>query len=206
MPKLFFSLLLPIALNLTACSTVLNNLPGVYTLEIQQGNMVDQEMIDQLKPNMTKRQVLYIMGSPMLVDFFHQKRWDYLYSRQTEGEDHEQKRIALFFEGDILTGVQGDFKPDLQAAKPVREVTVDVPPRDLEKTLWEKIVWLFTDEPEQKVKPVVVKKAPAIPTPAAKQEAQNKALKDTVDAKNPAQETDTQPDNPNDNNLLNRKF
>lgn len=206
MSKLFFSLILPIALSLTACSTVLNNLPGVYTLEIQQGNMVDQEMIDQLKPGMTKRQVLYIMGSPMLVDFFHQKRWDYLYSRQAEGEDREQKRVALFFEGDILTGIQGDFKPDLLAAKPVKEVTVDVPPRDLEKTLWEKVVWLFTDEPEQKVKPAIVKKARVISTPAAKQKAQNKALKDTVDAKNPAQETDAQTDNPNDNNLLNSKF
>lgn len=150
MHKLFFLFPALVSLTLTACSTVLDNLPGVYTLEIQQGNMVDQDMIDQLKPNMTKRQVLYIMGSPMLIDVFHPKRWDYLYSKQIDGETREQKRISLYFEGDILTGIQGDFKPDIQAAKKTKETTVDVPERDLEKTLWEKTVWLFSDEPERK--------------------------------------------------------
>ncbi len=148
MPRLLFFLILLISL--TACSTVLNNLPGVYTLEIQQGNMVDKDMVDQLKPNMTKRQVLYIMGSPMLVDFFHKNRWDYLYSKQIDGDEREQKRIALFFENEVLTGVQGDFKPDLNAVKRSKEVTLVLPERNLEKTLWEKIVWLFTDEPERK--------------------------------------------------------
>jgi outer membrane protein assembly factor BamE len=149
MHKLFFPLI-AFSLTLTACSTVLNNLPGVYTLDIQQGNMVDQDMIDQLRPSMTKKQVLYIMGTPMLMDVFHQKRWDYLYSKQVAGEDREQKRLSLFFEGDILTGIQGDFRPDSQAVKKVKETTVDVPERDLEKTMWEKFVWLFSDEPERR--------------------------------------------------------
>ena len=151
MRNLFFSLTMLVSLTLTACSSILNDIPGVYTLDIQQGNMVDQDMIDQLKPNMTKRQVLYIMGSPMLVDAFHQKRWDYLYSKRIAGDTREQKRVSLYFEGDILTGVQGDFRPDPQAAKVVKETTVDVPARDLEKTLWETIVWLFSSEPERKV-------------------------------------------------------
>lgn len=151
MRKLFFSFIALVSLTLTACSMVLDNLPGVYTLDIQQGNMVDQDMIDQLKPNMTKKQVLYIMGSPMLVDVFHQKRWDYLYSKQVSGEAREQKRISLYFNGDILTGIQGDFRPDSQTVKKAKETTVDVPPRDLEKTLWEKFVWLFSDEPERKI-------------------------------------------------------
>jgi outer membrane protein assembly factor BamE len=150
MRKLFFLLTIFANLSLTSCSTILNKLPGVYTLEIQQGNRVDQDMINQLKPNMTKRQVLYIMGSPMLMDVFHQKRWDYVYSKQIDGETHEQKRVALYFEGDILTGIQGDFRPDLQAVKSTKDTTVDVPARDLEKTLWEKIVWLFSSEPERK--------------------------------------------------------
>lgn len=150
MRKLFFPFLALTCLTLTACTTVLENLPGVYSLEIQQGNMVDQDMIDQLRPKMSKKQVLYIMGSPMLVDVFHQKRWDYLYSKQVGGEAREQKRISLYFDGDTLTGIQGDFRPDSQAVKKIKETTVDVPERDLEKTLWEKIVWLFSDEPELK--------------------------------------------------------
>jgi outer membrane protein assembly factor BamE len=153
MRKSFFLLTLAGAFALAACSTVLNNLPGVYTLEIQQGNVVEQDMINQLKPGMSKKQVLYIMGSPMLMDVFHQKRWDYLYSKQLEGEPREQKRISLYFEGDILTGIQGDFKPDLQAAKVIKETTVEVPKRDLEETMWEKISGLFSSEPE--LKPVI---------------------------------------------------
>ena len=87
---------------LTSCSYILNNLPGVYTIDIQQGNIVDQDMVDQLRPNMTERQVLYILGSPMLVDTFHQKRWDYLYSNQPGGEERQQKKISIFFNDDNL--------------------------------------------------------------------------------------------------------
>jgi outer membrane protein assembly factor BamE len=84
------------------------------------------------------------MGSPMLVDFFHQKRWDYLYSAQVDGGDRQQKRISLFFDNDQLIGVQGDFKPsEVPIVKLSDETTVDVPKRDLEKTLWEMMTGLF---------------------------------------------------------------
>jgi outer membrane protein assembly factor BamE len=140
MRKSLFSLSLLTSLTLASCSTILNNLPGVYTLEIQQGNIIDQAMIDQLQPGMNKRQVLYIMGSPMLDDVFHKNRWDYLYSDQPSGEDRVQKRIALFFENDQIAGIQGDFRPSTTPViKTSGETTVDVPKRDLEKTLWEKI-------------------------------------------------------------------
>jgi outer membrane protein assembly factor BamE len=131
-------------LTLASCTTILTNLPGVYSADVQQGNIIDQVMIDQLRPAMNKRQVLYIMGSPMLVDFFHQKRWDYLYSAQIDGGDRQQKRVSLFFDKDQLLGVQGDFKPStVPVIKPSEEATVDVPKRDLEKTMWEKITGLF---------------------------------------------------------------
>ena len=131
------------SLILSSCTTILTNLPGVYTIDVQQGNMVDQAMIDQLRPAMNKRQVLYIMGSPMLVDFFHQKRWDYLYSVQISGQDRQQKRISLVFDNDQLIGIQGDFKPGEVPVLKISESTVEVPKRDLEKTLWEKITNLF---------------------------------------------------------------
>jgi outer membrane protein assembly factor BamE len=139
----FFSLLL--SLSLTACSTVLNNLPGVYSIQIQQGNIVNQAMVDQLRPNMSKRQVLYIMGSPMLMDTFHPTRWDYIYSNQPAGEDREQKRISLFFsEDEKVIGIQGDLHPSaVPKMKPSEDVTINVPKRDLDKTLWEKITSLW---------------------------------------------------------------
>lgn len=131
----------------SGCSTILNNLPGVYTLDVQQGNIISQEEIDQLRPKMSKRQVLYIMGSSMLVDVFHQKRWDYIYSEQPGGKERKQKRISLYFDGDELIGVQGDFRPStLPVIKQSKETTVEVPPRNLDKTLWEKISHIFSDD------------------------------------------------------------
>lgn len=145
MSKLSLLLSLLASLSVASCSYVLNNLPGIYTVDVQQGNIVDQAMIDQLRPNMSKRQVLYIMGSPMLNDIFHQKQWDYLYSNQPGGEARQQKRISLFFEDDKIVGIQGDFRPSsLPVIKPSDETTVDVPKRDLEKTLWEMITGLFS--------------------------------------------------------------
>ena len=144
MRKLLFSLNLLTSLTLVSCSTIMNYIPGVYTIEIQQGNIIDQAMIDQLRPGMNKRQVLYIMGSPMLDDVFHKNRWDYLYSAQPSGEDRVQKQISLFFENDQIVGIQGDLRPSaVPVAKTSGETTVDIPKRDLEKTLWEKITGLF---------------------------------------------------------------
>lgn len=162
----------------------MNNLPGVYSLDIQQGNIINQEMIDQLRPKMTKRQVLYIMGSSMLVDVFHQKRWDYLYSEQPGGEPRRQKRLSLFFDGDELIGVQGDFRPTtLPVIRKSNETTVDVPARNLEKTLWEKITSMFSDEtpikPEQKAdgqNSIINTPEPDIETKEKPVEAENEAI------------------------------
>lgn len=143
MRKSLFSLSLLTSLTLVSCSTILNHLPGVYTIEIQQGNIIDQAMVDQLRPGMNKRQVLYIMGSPMLDDVFHKNRWDFLYSDQPSGEDRVQKQVSLFFENDQIVGIQGDFRPSAEPViKTSAETTIDVPKRDLEKTLWEKITGL----------------------------------------------------------------
>jgi outer membrane protein assembly factor BamE len=134
-------------LTLTGCETIIHNIPGVYSIDIEQGNMIDQAMVDQLRPNMTKRQVLYIMGSPMLADTFHEKRWDYLYSEQPGGQARMQKRISLFFNGDALAGVQGDLHPSsLPVLKETTEATVDIPKRDLDTTMWEKISGIFASD------------------------------------------------------------
>lgn len=139
--------LLAVAAPLTGCETILTNLPGVYKIDIEQGNMIDQAMVDQLRPSMSKRQVLYIMGSPMLTDTFHEQRWDYLYSDQPGGEDRQQKRLSLYFNGDNLMGVQGDFRPSqLPVVKESTETTIEVPKRNLDKTMWEKITGLFGDD------------------------------------------------------------
>ena len=136
----FSPLYLLFVLSLTGCEMILSNLPGIYRIDIDQGNMIDQSMVDQLRPNMTKRQVLFIMGSPMLVDFFHQDRWDYIYLSKKGDADPEQKSLSIYFENDQMKVIQGDFKPGaMTAIKPSEDRMVDVPQRDLEKTLVEKI-------------------------------------------------------------------
>lgn len=86
--------------------------PGVYKIDIQQGNVVTQDMIDQLRPGMTRRQVRFIMGNPLIVDTFHANRWDYLYSIQPGGGRRQQERVSLFFnDSDQLAGLNGDFMP-----------------------------------------------------------------------------------------------
>ncbi len=124
----------------------------VYTLDIHQGNIINQEIVDQLRPHMSKRQVLYIMGSSMLIDVFHQKRWDYIYSVQLGGEERTQKRLSLFFEGDKLVSVQGDLRPSsMPVKKPSNEAIVIIPKRDLEKTLWEKITGFFSADDSESI-------------------------------------------------------
>lgn len=86
--------------------------PGVYKIDIQQGNVVTQDMIDQLRPGMTRRQVRFIMGNPLLTDTFHADRWDYLYSLQPGGGERQQERVSLIFNGnDQLVSLAGDFMP-----------------------------------------------------------------------------------------------
>ncbi|WP_349971370.1 outer membrane protein assembly factor BamE [Pseudomonas caspiana] len=86
--------------------------PGVYKIDIQQGNVVTQDMIDQLRPGMTRRQVRFIMGNPLLTDTFHADRWDYLYSLQPGGGERQQERVSLIFNGnDQLVSLSGDFMP-----------------------------------------------------------------------------------------------
>ncbi|MEG1041571.1 MAG: outer membrane protein assembly factor BamE [Pseudomonas sp.] len=104
---LLTSLTLVGLLALAGCS-----FPGVYKIDIQQGNVVTQDMIDQLRPGMTRRQVRFIMGNPLIQDTFHTNRWDYLYSLQPGGGQRQQERMSIFFnENDQLVSLSGDFMP-----------------------------------------------------------------------------------------------
>ena len=112
-----------------------SKLPGVYRIDIQQGNVVDQEMLDQLKPGMDMNQVRYIMGTPVLTEPFHQNRWDYIYSYSEGGKRREQRHVMLFFDGnDKLESIGGDVVPgerptdDTSLKEPSR--TVEVPLKD----------------------------------------------------------------------------
>ena len=81
-----------------------------YKMEIRQGNFVTSEMRAQLKIGMTKQQVRYVVGTPMINDVFHQNRWDYVFRLEQGGEFVEQQGMTLSFEDDKLVQIaDGDL-------------------------------------------------------------------------------------------------
>jgi len=105
--------ILLLALLCAACSTNTASLPTIrpYHMDIQQGNVVTNKMMLQLKPGMTKSQVRFVMGTPLISDSFHADRWDYFYSMKKDGHLIEQRRVILDFESDKLKRVRGDVIP-----------------------------------------------------------------------------------------------
>jgi outer membrane protein assembly factor BamE len=80
-----------------------------YRMEIQQGNFITQEMISQLRAGMTRDQVKFVLGSPLVADVFHSNRWDYVFQRQLEfNRGMEQRKVSVIFENDKLARVDGD--------------------------------------------------------------------------------------------------
>ena len=94
---------------LPACGYV-PRIPGVtpYRMEIQQGNFVSQEMVAQLKPGMTKEQVRFVLGTPLVTDIFHPDRWDYVYWREATNGSREQRKLTVVFDNGQLARLDGD--------------------------------------------------------------------------------------------------
>lgn len=91
---------------LASCSSVPSIAP--YKIDIQQGNVVTQEMVSKLKPGMSKAQVRFILGTPLVTDAFHPDRWDYIYVLKKGGKLLEQRKLTVLFEGDALKRLEGD--------------------------------------------------------------------------------------------------
>ena len=102
-----------VPLALSACARV-PTIPGVtpYRIEIQQGNYVSQEMVSQLKPGMSKDQVRFVLGTPLVTDIFHADRWDYVFYREPAGGKREQRALVVFFDKEgRLERLDGDVVP-----------------------------------------------------------------------------------------------
>ena len=98
MQKLLISLSLCATLFIAGCS--------VHKLEIQQGNLVTADALEQLKIGMTRKQVKFLLGTPLLQDPFHHDRWDYLYTLKVSRQPLQQQRLTLYFEGDTLSRIE----------------------------------------------------------------------------------------------------
>ena len=87
-----------------------------YRIDIQQGNVVTDSQVSQLRPGLTKREVRYILGTPLVVDPFHQNRWDYFYSLDARGKETVQRRITIVFENEQMKEILGDVTTNTEAA------------------------------------------------------------------------------------------
>jgi outer membrane protein assembly factor BamE len=179
-----------IAALLPACKSIeVPRVPGVtpYRMVIQQGNFISQEMVSQLKPGMTKEQVRFVLGTPLVTDIFHADRWDYVFFRETADGKREQRNLSVVFENSKLARVLGDLlpsegtarsggfeaqakpdtpskpvpKPAAQAPKPTPEAVAPAPPAPSGQN------WT-TAEPEKKAE------AAAAPTAEPEQPAEAK--------------------------------
>jgi outer membrane protein assembly factor BamE len=99
--------------------------PGItpYRIDIQQGNIVTQEMLDKLEPGMSRNQVRFILGTPLVMDPFRTDRWDYVYRMNKRGDVVEHRQLKVFFKDDRLERFEGDVVADVKpgdkpAAKP----------------------------------------------------------------------------------------
>lgn len=79
----------------------------VYRMDIQQGNLLDAEQVDQLEVGMTRSQVRFLLGTPMVIDSFDANRWDYIYSlRQGRSREVTKRHLVVWFEGDTVTRIE----------------------------------------------------------------------------------------------------
>lgn len=95
-------------------------LPGLkpYKIDIQQGNYVTQDMIAKLRPGMSRGQVRFALGTPLIVDPFRTDRWDYVYNLYKEGVLTEQRMVTVIFKGDVLERIEGDVVAGANISQP----------------------------------------------------------------------------------------
>ena len=93
------------ALLLASCDSFYIPLLTPYKMDIRQGNFVSQDMRDKLKLGMTRAQVKYVLGTPMISDPFHPDRWDYVYRFEHQGKVIEKQNLTIYFEGDNLVRI-----------------------------------------------------------------------------------------------------
>lgn len=101
MKKLFILLLL--ATFAVAC---------VYTPSVQQGNILQQDDVNQIEPGMTKTQIAYVLGKPALNTNLDNNTWYYLYYLEPSSGDSRSKRLILHFVEDKLERMEGTIKPE----------------------------------------------------------------------------------------------
>lgn len=136
------------ALTLAACANVADLAKTkTYYSDVQQGNVLSQEAVAQLRPGLTRDQVRYLIGSPLLTDVFHGQRWDYVYRLQRDPKTEPViRRFTVFFDKEgLLERVAGDLEPAPVVSKeaptrPLQVIEIEKPEEPLvQKGIWDRL-------------------------------------------------------------------
>ncbi|MET3495222.1 outer membrane protein assembly factor BamE [Variovorax boronicumulans] len=82
-----------------------------YKVEVVQGNFVSKEQVAALKPGMSRQQVREILGTSLLNDVFHANRWDYVFTIRRQGVEPQERRLTVYFNGELMDRFEGDAMP-----------------------------------------------------------------------------------------------
>jgi len=110
-----YIVIVTLMLTLTSCS---GRLFTVYKIDVQQGNKIEPEKVEQLSVGMNKEQVKYLMGTPLIIDAFHPDRWDYVYHLIPDHGDTERRHVAVIFDGDIVSEIKKSDIPPVSNQEP----------------------------------------------------------------------------------------
>lgn len=136
-----FSTIVLLLAAIAGCSTL--EFPWAYKVTVPQGNYIEHEMVEQLEVGMTKRQVRYVMGSPLIEDTFNTNQWDYYYNIKRGSKTLKEQHFTVFFEEDKLVRWEGTYEPAKKSSDktPAKEDSPE--PKGSNKT----------EEPKPKEKP-----------------------------------------------------
>ena len=155
--------------NLISCSSldsVPEFLPKVYKIDIQQGNAISSEMLMKLKPGMTKAQVRFVLGTPLIKDTFHKERWDYVYVMRVKDIVIEKRHVILNFADELLKNITGEVIPKKDNNE------VDLSSKEKESTKPESLPLVVEDK---KLPTEIV-----LPEPVDTSESINEAIKQDI--------------------------
>jgi len=96
----------------SACSL---KFPRLHRVTIQQGNVITQDMINKLKPGMSRSQVAFVMGEPIMKNPFDEDRWNYIYTLNLPGYYSDRRHVSLYFHDGILAYMTGDIAPQTES-------------------------------------------------------------------------------------------
>ena len=126
MKKILITIVCILPMFVIGCSKMIPS----YRIDVQQGNIISQSDINRIRPGMSKKQVAFILGTPLIRDAFHQDRWDYVYTLNHGRRKAVNKRVSIAFSNDKVVDIQGDLKPqhDPNANQHNKATVVEIQP------------------------------------------------------------------------------